>query len=180
MAKRDDEVGLPLPPKPAALPEPHVHPPMSPTRAPDGPPEPPSFPPDFRSRPVDASDAPPEDDWRGRMPHGPPPPPVSTAGYRFAAFAIGGAMIAFFGIVAFLLLKPTPPEAAQGASGPEQTIELPPGQRLIHAEIGRHGEVYYRYAPLQAGEQPRRSTFEGRSNIGTPLVTIHFIERAAE
>jgi hypothetical protein len=82
--------------------------------------------------------------------------------------------------LAFLLFRPAS-QAGQVAPAPlEQTIELPTGQRLLSAEIGQHGEVYYRYAPLQHGEQPRSSTVEGRSSTGAVLGKIHFIERAAE
>lgn len=97
-------------------------------------------------------------------------------------FVVSAVMIAFFGFMGFLLLKTASPHVAQGTSvtGTEQTIELPTGQRLIHAEIGDGGQFYYRYAPLQPGEQPRNSTIEGRWGDGSSIGKIHFIERAAE
>lgn len=170
--RRDDEVGLPLPPAPPPLGDPRVHPAAPPTFAPE-------FPPDLRSRQVDASDASPEDDWRGRIPHGPPSQPSR---YRALVFVISAMMIAFFGLLGFLFLRPASPHVAQGTSvtGTEQTIELPPGQHLISAEIGQHGEVYYRYTPLQLGEHSRNSTVEGRWSDGSSIGKIHFIERVAE
>lgn len=173
--RRDDEVGLPLPPTPPPQGDPRVHPAAPPTFAPEPPP-------DFKSRRVDASDAPPDDpsrEWYGRMPHGPPPPPSR---YRALVFVISAIMIALFGFLGLLLLRPASPHVAQGTSvtGTEQTIELPTGQHLISAEIGQHGEVYYRYTPLQPGEQPRNSTVEGRWSDGSSTGKIHFIERTAE
>lgn len=168
--RRDDEVRLPLPPTPPPPGDPRVHPAAPPTFAPE-------FPPDFRSRRVDASDAPPKDGWRGRIPHGPPLPPPSSTGWRATGFAVGAVLVLFAGIVGYLLLKPAEYTTTHL---PEQTIELPPGQHLISAEIGQHGEVYYQYAPLQPGEQLKGSTVEGRRSNGSSIGRIHFIERAAE
>lgn len=172
--RRDDEVGLPLPPAPPPPGDPRVHPAAPPTFAPE-------FPPDFRSRPVDASDAPPSkspyEDASRRMPHGPPPSPSWPRAMMFAMVAF---LVLAFGTVSYFLLKPASPHAAQGSTETEQTIELPPGQRLISAEIGPEGQVYYRYAPLQPGETQRSSTVEGRWSNGSSIGKIHFIERAAE
>lgn len=171
--RRDDEVGLPLPPAPPPLGDPRVHPAAPPSFAPA-----PSGPLPMIDPGTLAFEVPQEDSAR-RMPHGPPPPPLR---YRALVFVVSAMMIAFFGLLGFILLRPASPHMAQGATvtGTEQTIELPPGQRLIHAEIGQGGEVYYRYAPLQPGEQPRNSTVEGRWSNGSSVGKIHFIERVAE
>jgi len=95
-------------------------------------------------------------------------------------FVIAAACVLMAGVAVFLILRSSPPHATRASSVPEQTIELPVGQRLLSAEIGAGGEVSYRHAPLQAGEQPRNSTVEGRSSGGRALGKVHFIERAAE
>ncbi len=89
-------------------------------------------------------------------------------------------MIVIVGFVGFILSGSASSQGAPATVGVERTVELPPGQRLISAEIGNDGEVYYRYTPLQPGEQPRNYTIEGRSSGWQFLGKVHFIERAAQ
>ncbi|MBI4434660.1 hypothetical protein HY635_02485 [Candidatus Uhrbacteria bacterium] len=175
---RDDEIGLPRPPAPPAPPEPQVLPPMPGVPAPSGPP---TLPPDFRSRPVDPErDGPPGDlPDLGAASYGMPRNPQWPYWKAFVT-TMGICAIMFLGVVGWILVKPVPPQGSPAPSGIERTVELPPGQRLISAEIGNDGEVYYRYTPLQPGEQPRNSTIEGRSSGWQFLGKVHFIERAAQ